>query len=108
MNNATKTYSTKATAVRGATRQGLKADSYTVEPQGDKFVLKLKGSKGRTKLVIPMLRASTIVRPTKKVWHIADEMKGATRQQVIAECVKRGIAFYTARTQYQSWKSTAK
>jgi hypothetical protein len=26
-----------------------------------------------------------------------------TRKQVIEECTKRGIAFYTARTQYQQW-----
>ena len=51
----------------------------------------------------PVTHASTIERPTKAVWHIADEMVGASRSAVIAECVARGIAFYTARTQYQQW-----
>ena len=59
---------------------------------------------------------STAERPTKLVWHIADEMilanPDARRKEVIAECVRRGIAFYTARTQYQQWlavfKGTAK
>lgn len=59
---------------------------------------------------------STAERPTKLVWHIADEMILANpdvrRKEVIAECVRRGIAFYTARTQYQQWlavfKGTAK
>jgi hypothetical protein len=41
--------------------------------------------------------------PTKAVWAIADEMKAAnpavTRKQVVDECVRRGIALYTARTQ---------
>jgi DNA-directed RNA polymerase subunit RPC12/RpoP len=50
---------------------------------------------------------STVERPTKLVWHIADEMFEANpevrRKDVIAECVNRGIAFYTARTQYQQW-----
>ena len=50
-----------------------------------------------------VLHESSIERPTKAVWHIADEMKGAKRRAVIAECVSRGIAYYTARTQYQQW-----
>lgn len=53
---------------------------------------------------------SDIERPTKTVWHIADEMSAANpqvrRKEVIAECVRRGIAFYTARTQYQQWLAT--
>lgn len=53
---------------------------------------------------------STVERPTKLVWHIADEMFEANpevrRKDVIAECVNRGIAFYTARTQYQQWLAT--
>lgn len=55
---------------------------------------------------------STVERPTKLVWHIADEMFEANpevrRKDVIAECVNRGIAFYTARTQYQQWLSVKK
>lgn len=55
---------------------------------------------------------SDIERPTKTVWHIADEMSAANpqvrRKDVIAECVRRGIAFYTARTQYQQWLATKK
>lgn len=53
---------------------------------------------------------STIERPTKTVWHIADEMSAANpqvrRKDVIAECVRQGVAFYTARTQYQQWLAT--
>ncbi len=53
---------------------------------------------------------SDIPRPTKTVWHIADEMVAANpqvrRKEVIEECVRRGIAFYTARTQYQQWLAT--
>lgn len=48
---------------------------------------------------------STIVRPCKQVWHIADSMKGSSRKEVIAACEAAGIAFFTARTQYQSWKA---
>lgn len=51
--------------------------------------------------------ASTIERPCKRVWYIADEMRAADphmkRKDVLARCVNEGIAFYTARTQYQQW-----
>jgi hypothetical protein len=53
------------------------------------------------------IHKSRVQSPTKLVWHIADEMTAAdsavTRRQVIEECTRRGIAFYTARTQYQQW-----
>jgi len=52
-----------------------------------------------------IVRESTVERPCKLVWHIADEMVGARRKDVLAACVARGVAFYTARTQYQVWLS---
>ena len=63
----------------------------------------------------PRPRLSTAELPTKKVWHIADEMLAAAkaaglpapkRKDVIAECVARGIAYGTSRTQYQHWFKT--
>lgn len=63
-------------------------------------------------------RLSTTEKPTKKVWHIADNMlcaaemeaqdKGTPfvmpkRKEVIEECVRQGIAYGTSRTQYQHW-----
>ncbi|MEJ3960628.1 hypothetical protein WGP40_09865 [Brachymonas sp. G13] len=53
---------------------------------------------------IKMKNHSTIELPTKRVWHIADSMPEAKRKDVIAACVEEGIAFFTARTQYQKWK----
>ena len=59
------------------------------------------------KKTVAHVNVSTVERPTKAVWHIADEMKAANpnvrRKDVIAECIKRGIANFTARTQYQRW-----
>lgn len=50
---------------------------------------------------------SSVDSPTKLVWYIADEMTtkdpSVPRKKVIEECQRRGIAFYTARTQYQQW-----
>lgn len=51
-------------------------------------------------------RLSTTDKPTKKVWHVADSMPGAKRKDVIEECVRQGIAYGTARTQYQHWFKT--
>jgi len=50
---------------------------------------------------------STIERPCQRVWIIADDMLVANpsvkRKDVMAACVAAGVAFYTARTQYQQW-----
>jgi hypothetical protein len=75
---------------------------------GPEILKPLKGSKA-THVVTNF---STVERPCKKVWWIADEMITANpnvkRGAVLAECVKQGIAFYTARTQYQQWLSVRK
>lgn len=58
------------------------------------------------------VRESAVEKPTKLVWFIADEMYEAaevegrpypSRKEVQAECVRRGIASGTARTQFQHW-----
>jgi hypothetical protein len=55
---------------------------------------------------------STVEGPTKLVWAIADEMFAANpdtkRKDVIAAAQARGIAYYTARTQYQQWLTATK
>jgi hypothetical protein len=57
--------------------------------------------------IADVVHESTAERPCKLVWHIADEMVAANpavrRKDVLAACVARGVAFYTARTQYQQW-----
>lgn len=59
------------------------------------------------------IRISSVIKPTKFVWHVADEMNARaaaagqpapTRKEVQDECVRRGVASGTARTQYQAWK----
>lgn len=56
------------------------------------------------------LKKSIVSDPSKSVWHIADEMFNANpdtkRKDVIKRCTDSGIAFYTARTQYQEWFKT--
>lgn len=55
---------------------------------------------------VGILRESTIKSPCYVVWCLADEMTGARRKDVIAAAVAKGVAFYTARTQYQLWLSS--
>lgn len=60
----------------------------------------------------PVVNTSTAERPCKLVWQIADDVNAATpgakRSVVLAECVRQGVAFYTARTQYQQWLGVQK
>ena len=56
----------------------------------------------------PILHKSTIGSPCRIVWDIAEEMVGAKRKDIIAACVEAGIAFYTARTQYQKYTEALK
>lgn len=104
-----KLYTVKSSAHRAAKQAGFKKDQYVIVEVDGKFGFQPKAKPD-------IKRKSDIAHPTKAVWHIADEMFAANpqvrRKDVIAECVRRGIAFYTARTQYQQWlaakKGTAK
>jgi len=59
----------------------------------------------------PSLRGkSSIDSPVAKVWETADRMIAfvakedrAKRSEVVAACQADGIAYYTARTQFQAW-----
>lgn len=48
------------------------------------------------------------VGPTKRVWEIAGEMKGAKRSEVLARCLAEGIGINTAKTQYQKFMEAGK
>lgn len=50
-----------------------------------------------------LAETSTAIKPTKLVHEIASSMPEASRKDVIAACRARGIAYGTARTQYQAW-----
>lgn len=53
-------------------------------------------------------RKSTFKNPVEKCWEIFNENPGMRRKDVINLCLKHGVAFYTARTQYQYWKAAGK
>jgi len=79
----------------------------SAQKKADKLANK-QASKSRAVGGIEVTHESTIQRPCKQVWHIADSMPGAKRKDVLAACVKAGIAFFTARTQYQQWRQCLK
>lgn len=53
-------------------------------------------------------RVSEIESPCVKVWAIAEAMQGERRKDILAACVDHGVAYYTARTQYQHWFTAKK
>lgn len=44
----------------------------------------------------------------REVWDICEANQDLRRKDVIAICVSKGINFYTARTQYQAWRTAMK
>lgn len=65
--------------------------------------LLLPAPKKVKKVTESLPRESVISNPVKMVWEIADRMWGERRKDIIAECVRLGIAYNTARTQYQAF-----
>jgi DNA-directed RNA polymerase subunit M/transcription elongation factor TFIIS len=74
------------------------------EPMTKQFYCMGCGEEFGDDLIIPKRNKSEVSKPCNLVWDIADKMEGAKRKDVIEACVKAGVAFYTARTQYQLWK----
>ncbi len=70
---------------------------------GGKKAPKVKTEKAETERT----HKSGIEKPCTVVWDVASAMFAADpntkRKDVLAECERRGVAFYTARTQYQQW-----
>lgn len=54
------------------------------------------------------LKTSKVKNPVQVVWQLASDMKDAKRKDVIDAAMKQGVAFYTARTQYQLWSAAGK
>lgn len=134
MANEKKTWSSKSNVRRGMKPQVEGVDYEIVAEGGGQFsVRSLKAQPEQPKQVeAPVTAAkqvegsekatpkpaadvhgkSTAETPTKLVHAIAEMMHKENpkvrRKDVIAECVKQGIAFYTARTQYQQWYQAQK
>ncbi len=129
-----KTYSTKANANRAAKNAGLENGTFNVLEIDGRFIIECTAHTAeKTELPAPpaevivpaeLLETQTemdlavaeevvtqekakseIKNPVKAVWEIADKMWGQRRKDIIAACVEAGIAYNTARTQYQAYHS---
>lgn len=84
----------------------VKIGDYKTKPV-QKVAAPEKGEKKPTKKIERRF-SSTVENPCGLVWDTCEEMKGSRRKDVLAKCVERGVAFNTARTQYQLWSAAVK
>jgi hypothetical protein len=76
---------------------------------GNHYQVVLPAPKVRKSVAKADLRGkSAIGSPCRIVWDIAGEMEGARRKDIIQACVEAGVAYYTARTQYQKYREAMK
>lgn len=54
------------------------------------------------------LHASKIENPVAVMWDICEKMKNKRRRDVLKAAQEAGIAFWTARTQYQLWSQASR
>lgn len=95
-----KTYTAKSSATRAGKKAGVEFEIKQVENGSWIWFAKTKSA--------PKLNKSIIENPCAFVWNMAQNMKGARRKDVINACVNEGVAYYTARTQYQQWLTVSK
>jgi hypothetical protein len=101
-----KTYKAKSSAKRAAikinSKAAFEAGSIELNAAGQ-FYFK-PAVKKQAPTLGQVTNKSTVDSPCAMVWEIAGKMEGSRRKDIIAACEKAGIAFYTARTQYQKYR----
>lgn len=100
------TYPVKITKVTSDST-GITVDMELAGAETGRFSTKNE-NKSNTPKKIERVHKSDIESPCKLVWDMADEMKGQRRKDIIAACVEKGVAYNTARTQYQLWFTATK
>ena len=120
LNYETKAYKAKSSAGRAAKafikKHALAIEASQIEIEGgaEGFIW-ANASKLLAALSQPkndgLLHVSAIASPCAMVWEIAGSMLAANpetrRKDILAACEERGIAFYTARTQYQAYRKAS-
>lgn len=108
MKTILKTYARKSDATKLANKMNATKAGHIVKQEGETYSVYAPPT------TPPKLRKSLVDSPVQYVWAICDEFyKHAvasgvpiSRKRVIGFCLEQGVAFNTARTQYQSWKQT--
>jgi hypothetical protein len=113
-----KAYKAKSSAIRAAKKEFgedyLEQSELHEDENGFYFAPKKAEVVAIKKDTAHLRGSSSISSPCLVVWNIAGEMladwnngvEGAVkprRKDIIAKCVEEGVAFYTARTQYQKY-----
>lgn len=108
------TFAHKTSAVRAAKRElGDNFESLVdeiVETEGGRWVVTKNEMLTND---FEILRKSLVDSPCRLVFEIASKMHAESngkvrRKDVIQKCVDLGVAYYTARTQYQNWYTANK
>ena len=113
-NNVTKTYVASTSVARWAKKNigpdWIKEGTIDSNEDGRFFYAPFPKEEELPKIVAKddIVHKSTIGSPCRVVWDIAESMPDSKRKDVLAECVKQGVAFYTARTQYQKYREALK
>lgn len=98
-NNEAKGYSAKSSAIRAARKQGLNPEAEQIDGLWFIVMPKIEGPSEKP----AWFHKSEVGSPCRAVWELAETMWGARRKDIIQACVDNGIAYATARTQYQSF-----
>ena len=80
----------------------------TKKPATKKAAKKKPAANGKKKSTSTRVNKSSVKNPCELVWDICDKNKDKKRKEILAACQDAGVAFYTARTQYQLWRSAGK
>lgn len=82
------------------------------EEGGNWTVHEVEGTFCLVKSQVPrtIIRKSVVEGPCLHVWNVAGTMyaEGSKRSEIINKCIEDGVAYHTARTQYQKWFSAMK
>lgn len=100
MTKEVQTYSSRATAIRGAQRAGHKIAMVEQREDGRWII-----TSNNSPLYNAELRVKSEVRnPVKLVWDLCFDNPGAKRRDIVAKAIALGVSLNTARTQYQYWR----
>lgn len=100
MTTEVKTYSTRATAIRGAQRAGHKIAMVEQRKDGRWII-----TSNNSPLYNAELRVkSEVASPVQLVWDLCFNHPTMARRDIVTMAIEAGVSPNTARTQYQRWR----
>jgi len=103
MSKEIKTYSSKATAIRGAKRAGVKSTTVSQLSNGRWIV-----GEPLSPLYNAELRVKSEVKsPCALVWELCFKHPTAKRRDVVSMAIEAGVSRNTAQSNYQAWRKAS-